>query len=85
MNPYEELVEKARKEGLIVKEFPLKSSDGRIKGNRIAIRNDIPTIQKADALAEELGHHHTTVGNIIDQEDSNSRKQERQASITVIN
>lgn len=46
MNPYEELVEKARKEGLIVKEFPLKSSDGRIKGNRIAIRNDIPTIQK---------------------------------------
>ena len=32
MNPYEELVEKARKEGLIVKEFPLKSSDGRIKG-----------------------------------------------------
>lgn len=79
MNPYEELVEKARKEGLIVKEFPLKSSDGRIKGNRIAIRNDISTIQKADALAEELGHHHTTVGNIVDQEDSNSRKQERQA------
>ena len=80
MNPYEELLEEAREEGLIVKEKDLQSSDGRIKGNKIAIRKDIETTaEKADALAEEMGHHHTTVGNIIDQEDSNSRKQERQA------
>ena len=30
MNPYEELLDDAHKEGLIVKEMPLNSNDGRI-------------------------------------------------------
>lgn len=75
---YEELLIEADNEGLIVKEKPLPISDGRIKGNRIAIRRDIPTLtKKADVLAEELGHYHTTVGNILDQSDTSNRKQER--------
>ena len=32
-------------------------------------------------LAEELGHHYTTVGNILDQSDTGNRKQEEQARI----
>ena len=32
-----------------------------------------------NTLAEELGHHHTSVGNIIDMENVSNRKQERQA------
>ena len=32
-------------------------------------------------LAEELGHHYTTVGDIIDQKESENRKQERRARI----
>ena len=80
MNPYERLQEHAESEGLIVKEFQLKSSDGKIMGNRIAIRKDIPTsIQKAGTLAEELGHYHTSVGCILDQTDQQNRKQECQA------
>lgn len=55
MNPYEELLEEAREEGLVVKEKDLQSCDGRIKGNKIAIRKDIETTaEKADTLAEEL-------------------------------
>lgn len=79
---YEALLDEANNNGLIVKEKPLHSSNGRIKGDRIAIRKDIETsIEKACVLAEELGHYHTTVGNIIDMSDSQNRKQERQARL----
>ena len=43
---YEELLIEADSEGLLVREKPLVSSDGRIKGKRIAIRSDIPTLAK---------------------------------------
>lgn len=82
MNTYEILLDEALAENLLVKEKPLRSSDGRIKGNRIAIREDIETsTEKACVLAEELGHHYTTVGNILDQSVSYNRKQERQARL----
>ncbi|MCO7172517.1 ImmA/IrrE family metallo-endopeptidase [[Clostridium] scindens] len=86
MNNYELLLDNASQKGLTVKEKPLKASDGRIKGKRIAIREDIDTtVQKACVLAEELGHHHTTVGNIIDLENPGNRKQERQARLWAYN
>lgn len=79
---YEALLDEATNNGLIVKEKALLSGDGRIKGNRIAIRKDLNTSNhKACVLAEELGHHHTSVGNIIDMSDSQNRKQERQARL----
>lgn len=79
---YEALLVEADEEGLIVKEKPLKYNNGRIKGNRIAIRKDIETTtEKKCVLAEELGHHHTTVGNILDMSDAGNRKQERQARL----
>ena len=82
MNNYEALLDIACANGLIVKEKDLQSSDGRIKGNRIAIRRTIrTTAQKACVLAEEMGHFETTVGNIIDQSDSWNRKQERQSRL----
>lgn len=77
---YEALLDEAQQDGLIVKEKPLIYNNGRIKGKRIAIRKDIETsAEKACVLAEELGHHHTSVGNIIDMENVSNRKQERQA------
>ena len=77
MTTYEDLLNEAYKEGITVKEKPLKYSDGRIKGNKIAIRKSIETDkEKACILAEELGHYYTTVGNILDQNDSNNRRQE---------
>lgn len=79
---YEALLEEAHQEGLIVKEKPLKYNNGRIKGKRIAIRQDIETnTEKTCVLAEELGHHHTSVGNILDMDDMRNRKQERQARL----
>ena len=78
---YETLLEEADSQFLVVKEKPLRAHNGRIKGNRIAIKKDIPTIQKACVLAEELGHHYTTVGNILDQSKAENRKQERRARL----
>ena len=43
MNSYEILLDEARNIGLVVKEKPLQSGDGRIKGNKIAIQHDIKT------------------------------------------
>lgn len=82
MNAYEALLDEACDIGLTVKEKPLQYNNGRIKGNRIAIRKDIDTTtEKACVLAEELGHHYTSVGNILDLEDAGNRKQERQARL----
>ena len=79
---YESLLIEADRDGLIVKEKPLKYNDGRIKGNRIAIRKDLATTkEKTCVLAEELGHYHTSVGNILDMSNSGNRKQERQARL----
>lgn len=65
---------------LIVKEKPLINNDGLICGNRIAIRKNIATTtEKACVLAEELGHHYTTTGNILDQQNVVNAKQELHA------
>lgn len=80
MNSYEILLSEASEYGLIVKEKPLKYNNGRIKGSRVAIRQDLSTsVEKACVLAEELGHHYTTYGNILDQSDASNRKQELRA------
>lgn len=78
---YEELIEEAEQYGIITKEKPLRAYDGRIKGNRIYIRQNMTTVQKACVLAEELGHYHTTQGDIIDQTVSGNRKQESRARL----
>lgn len=79
---YEELLKEADSMGLIVKEKPLQSGDGRIFNNKIAIRKDIPTqTEKACVLAEELGHHFTTYGNILDQSNVANQKQEYRARL----
>ena len=66
-------------EGLTLKERPFKTYDGRIKGNNIYLRKDMTNTEKACVLAEELGHYHTTVGNILDQSKAENRKQELHA------
>lgn len=78
---YETLLMEYDNSELIIREKPLQGSLGRIKGNRIAICNDITTTEKACILAEELGHYHTTVGNILDQTSVENKKQERKARI----
>ena len=88
MNTYEKLQEEACKDGIEVVDYPFESE--RIKGlycdGTIAIRDNIATTtEKACVLAEELGHHYTSVGNIIDMVGSSNRKQERQARLWAYN
>ena len=77
---YEALLDEAYEKGLVVREKPLQAHDGRIKGNRIAIRSSIETnAKKCCVLAEQLGHYEVNVGDILDQNDTNNRRQERAA------
>lgn len=78
---YDALLDEADAEGISIKERPFKTYDGRIKGKDIYLRKDMNTTEKACVLAEELGHHYTTVGNILNMESIQKRKQERQARL----
>lgn len=77
---YEELIISAENKGIEI----IESRIGRLKGlcvdNMITINSNIKThSEKACILAEELGHYHTTYGNILDQSKVENRKQERRA------
>lgn len=78
---YEELLVKYSNSHLIIKEKDLPANKGRIKGNKIAIRRNLSTKEKGCVLAEELGHYHTTVGNILNQSKISNRKQELKARL----
>lgn len=78
---YERLLSEAHQLDLTICERPMQP---RIKGlyadNVIWINKNINTsIEKACVLAEELGHYHTTVGDILDQSRLSNVKQERTA------
>lgn len=82
MTIYEELLEEANSSGLIVREKTLSGSNGLIYKNRIAISNRLKTsAEKACVLAEEIGHHHTAVGDIFDLQDIENMKQEQKGRL----
>lgn len=78
---YEELLDEAYTHYQIYTyEKPLSS---RIKGlyadGVIWINKFLPYLDKGCAIAEELGHHNTSVGDILDQHDVINRRQELRA------
>ena len=87
MNTYECLQDEACEDGIDVIDYTFHSN--RIKGlycdGVVAIREDMTIPEKTCALAEELGHHYTSVGNIIGMDSSSNRKQERQARLWAYN
>ena len=77
---YEDLLVLSDSENLIVKEKDIPGYGGRIYKNRIAINRALPTqAEKSCILAEEIGHHCTSSGDILDQTDIMNRKQEYRA------
>lgn len=63
-----------------VREKPLEYDlKGLYKNGKIIIHKELSYTEKACILAEELGHHYTSVGDIIDQSNLINRKQERVA------
>ena len=65
---YEELLEESKANNVyVIENADFKSSaDGLINGNVIGINRKLQSFCKRTCtLAEELGHYHMTVGNII--------------------
>lgn len=83
MNTYECLVDEACKDGIDV--YESKFNNDRLKAlyidKNIFMNEELTTTEKACYIAEELGHHHTSYGDIIDINDIRNRKQERQARL----
>lgn len=81
---YEKLLEEAEQNNIYVIEnaaFESKS-DGLINGDVIGLNRNIRSYKKkACVLAEELGHYHTTAGDIICQSSDSDRKQELRARV----
>ncbi|MGG1643005.1 ImmA/IrrE family metallo-endopeptidase [Paenibacillus sp. NRS-1782] len=75
---YESLVSEAEAKSIEVYEVDLKGNLlGLYRDNIVWVKKSITTnTEKACVLAEEIGHHELTVGNIIDQTDVRNRKQE---------
>ena len=69
MNKFEELRQSASDMNIDVIDYSFASD--RIKGlycdGTIAIKKDLTETEKKCVLAEELGHHETANGNILDQ------------------
>ena len=88
MNTFEHLQEKANKENVEILEKQFSSD--RIKGlysdGIIALNKHLnTTTEKTCVLAEELGHHYTSSGDILDLSVVKNRKQERTARLWAYN
>lgn len=88
MNLTEELRQQAADNGAEVIDWKFQTD--RIKGlycdGVIAVSKDIDTsAERTCVLAEELGHHMTASGNILDQKDESNRKQELRGRIWAYN
>ena len=89
MNTYEKLLTVADNDGITVTEdFDL--SNTRFKGlycnGTVALNRELSTsAEKSSILAEELGHHYTTVKNITAQITVEDRKQEYRARLWAYN
>lgn len=85
---YDTLLDEADSDNIyIIENAEFKSkADGLINGSVIGLNRNIKSNRKKKCiLAEELGHYHTTVGNILDQTDQGNRKQEMRARIWAYN
>ena len=84
MNKLEKLEQEAFEDKVKVHDYYLGEDSLKgiyIDGN-VAINTSVSnSMEKSCVLAEELGHHHTSVGNILDMNDIRNRKQERQARL----
>lgn len=79
---YESLLLEAEEEGLEVYEHKFNTArlKGLCVGNVITLNSSIETdAERFCILAEEIGHYYTTVGNILNQNDSINRKREKLA------
>lgn len=86
MCDYEKLLNDANMIGLKVFELNFESdAKGLCYGEKIGIKKDMTSNEKACILAEEIGHFKKTVGNILDQSIIGNKKQEKIARTWAVN
>lgn len=88
MNKYEKLLDEAFANKVDVDEnYKFKGHlHGLYIDGNIALSDELEnTAQKSCVLAEELGHHYTSSGHILDVSNAQNAKQERQARIWAYN
>ncbi len=88
MTKYEEILDQAHNNNVPV--YENYNFSNRIKGlycdGSIALNQNLATsTEKACVLAEELGHHYTATGDIIDQSTVENRKQEMRGRLVAYN
>lgn len=78
MTKYEKLLIEAENLGLKIREVDFCTDEecGYYHNNKILINSRLTDKQKYGVLAEELGHHYTTYGDISDQSKIENKKQE---------
>lgn len=80
MSAYENLICKYESYKIMIKEVQLmRGYKGLYKNNKILIEKSLTETEKHCVLAEEIGHYFTSVGNIINLNEINNRKQEKVA------
>lgn len=77
MVKYEDLMEEY--EDLLIEERPGMVMEGLYADGCIWIKRDMTSAKKAAVLAEEIGHHETSGGDILDQSVLVNSIQERKA------
>ena len=85
MTEYEKLLDKAKDNNVTIYE-KYDLSGTRLQGlycnGSIALSNKLETeAEKFSILNEEMGHHFTSTGDIIDMSDTSNRKQELRARL----
>lgn len=74
---YEELIDENPDVDIMERHFDSDNIKGLYFNGNIAINDNIETTtERMCILAEELGHHYTSSGTIIDMHDTGNRKQE---------
>lgn len=66
---------------IIDRQFNSESIKGLYCDGTVALNDKLSDTEKTCVLAEELGHYHTSFGNIINLNDVGNRKQELRARV----
>ncbi len=84
MTEYEKLLDNAKQDNVnVIEDYDFSGTriDGLYCDGSIALSKDLTETEKKCVLAEELGHHYTTVGDILNQNTTENRKQEHKARV----
>lgn len=77
---YEKLLKEIERHKIETYEKPMPQKlKGLYYDNVVLINQNIASTEKTCILAEELGHYHTTTGDILNQNRLSNRKQEKLA------